>query len=111
MSKDVDDILYVDPSAWEPDDAWALYCFFTHALPKMGRYDYYLDAVSSIDLSRVSPEAAAILKAAMADAGGRSFLSYEFLETLDAIPVPDPPVRLTAWARADCPTARLGVLV
>lgn len=55
----------------------------------MGRYDYHLNAVNTIDLSRIGPETAAILKAAMSDAGGRDLLPRPFTETLDAIPVPD----------------------
>lgn len=62
MAKELADIIYRNPKTWAEGDAYALYCWFTHALYKAEKYHWYKDKINSIDYNQVSPEACAIIR-------------------------------------------------
>lgn len=97
---------------WGPDDAYALYRFFTHALSKASKYEYYRTAVSGLKLETASPEARALARTAIHDIpGSLSFFSPESRARLVTNEVLECPVRLNSRASDHCRLASFGVLI
>lgn len=65
MSREFVDIITTEPGGWSSSDAWSLYCFFTHAFAKAGKYSYYMQALSEIAWAKVSDEVIRIAKDAL----------------------------------------------
>lgn len=108
----VEGIVYSSPAEWGPDDAYSLYRFFTHALYKAPKYDYYRHALASLDMTVCSIEARCIARAAVFDIPESSmFFSQESQEALERRELPAAPIALTNKANSKSRLAKFGVLL
>lgn len=108
----VEGIIYASPAEWGPDDAYSLYRFFTHALYKAPKYEYYRRALASLDMTASSIEARCIARAAAFDIPWASeFFSQESREALERRELPAVPIALTNKANNKSRLAKFGVLL
>lgn len=108
----IEGIVYAPASEWGPDDAYSLYRFFTHALYKAPKYDYYRRAIASLDMTACSVEARCIARAVAFDIpGSSSFFSRESQEALERRELPDAPIALSGHANGESRLSGFGVLL